>query len=40
MRVTDYIVEYLIEKGITYVFGYPGGMVTYLMDSFRMYAHA
>lgn len=30
----DFIVEYLIRKGITDVFGYPGGMVTHLMDSF------
>lgn len=34
MKVSEYIVEFLIEKGITDVFGYPGGMVTYLMDSF------
>ena len=33
MTVSDYIVEYLISKNITDVFGYPGGMVTYLMDS-------
>ncbi len=33
MKVTDYIVSFLIEKGITDVFGYPGGMVTHLMDS-------
>lgn len=33
MRVSDYIVSYLQEKGIHAVFGYPGGMVTYLMDS-------
>lgn len=33
MKVSDYIVEYLVEKGITDVFGYPGGMVTHLMDS-------
>lgn len=37
MKVSDYIVEYLIEKGITDVFGYPGGMVTHLMDSFSKY---
>ena len=37
MRVSDYIVEFLIEKSITDVFGYPGGMVTYLMDSFDKY---
>ena len=34
MKVSDYIVEYLIKQGITDVFGYPGGMVTHLMDSF------
>lgn len=37
MKLSDYIVEYLIEKGITDVFGYPGGMVTHLMDSFSKY---
>lgn len=37
MKTSDYIVEYLIEKGITDVFGYPGGMVTHLMDSFSKY---
>ncbi len=34
MKVSDYIVEFFIKKGITDVFGYPGGMVTHLMDSF------
>lgn len=33
MKVSDYIVEYLIAKNITDVFGYPGGMVTHFMDS-------
>lgn len=33
MKVSDYIVEFLIEKGITDVFGYPGGMLTHFMDS-------
>lgn len=37
VKVSDYIVEYLINKGITDVFGYPGGMVTHLMDSFSKY---
>lgn len=37
MKVSDYIVEYIISKGIEDVFGYPGGMVTHLMDSFRKY---
>ena len=33
MKVSDYIVEWLIGKGITDIFGYPGGMVTHFMDS-------
>lgn len=33
MKVSDYIVEFLIEKEITDVFGYPGGMLTHFMDS-------
>lgn len=37
MKVSDYIVEFLIKKGITDVFGYPGGMVTHLMNSFSKY---
>lgn len=39
MKVSDYLVEFLIDKGITDVFGYPGGMVTHLMDSFNKYKH-
>lgn len=35
MKVSDYIVDFLINQGITDVFGYPGGMVTHLMESFR-----
>lgn len=38
MKVSDYIVSFLIEKGVTDVFGYPGGMVTHLMDSLDKYA--
>lgn len=34
IKVSDYIVNFLIEKGVTDIFGYPGGMVTHLMDSF------
>lgn len=34
MKASDYIVEFLIRKEITDVFGYPGGMVTHLMESF------
>lgn len=37
MKVSDYIVEFLIEKNINDVFGYPGGMVTHLMDSLNKY---
>lgn len=37
MKVSDYIVEYLIHRGIEHVFGYPGGMVTHLMNSFSKY---
>lgn len=35
MKVSDYIVDFLIEKGVSDVFGYPGGMVTHLIDSFE-----
>ena len=35
MKVSDYIVQFLIEKGITDVFGYPGGSVTNLVDSLQ-----
>lgn len=37
MKVSDYIVEFLIKQGVTDVFGYPGGMVAHLMDSFDKY---
>ena len=37
MKVSDYIACFLIEHEITDVFGYPGGMVTHLMDSFDKY---
>lgn len=37
MKLSDYIVTFLIEKEITDVFGYPGGMVIHLMDSFDKY---
>ena len=33
MKVSDYIVEYLISNNVKNVFGYPGGMITHLMDS-------
>lgn len=33
MKVTDYIVEFLIEHDITDVFGYPGGVICHFIDS-------
>ncbi len=33
MKASDYIVQFLEQHKITDVFGYPGGMVTHLMDS-------
>lgn len=33
MKASDYIVDFLKSRNITDVFGYPGGMVTHLMDS-------
>lgn len=44
MKVSDYIVDFLADKGVTDVFGYPGGMVTHLMESFsekqeKIHAH-
>ncbi|MEW9923890.1 thiamine pyrophosphate-binding protein [Clostridium butyricum] len=37
MKLSDYVVSFLIDKNVTDVFGYPGGMVTHLMDSFDKY---
>lgn len=37
MKVSDYIVEFLISKGITEAFGYPGGSAANLIDSFSKY---
>lgn len=34
IKVSDYIVNFFAERGVTDVFGYPGGMVTHLMESF------
>lgn len=33
MKLSDYIAQFLIEKGCTHVFGYQGGAVTHLIDS-------
>lgn len=37
MKATDYIVEFLIQKGVTDIFGYPGGVVCHLIDSASKY---
>ena len=34
MKVSDFIAEFLVRTGCTHVFGYPGGAVTHLLDSF------
>ena len=33
LKVSDYIVNFLESRGIEYVFGYQGGMITHLVDS-------
>ena len=33
MKVSDYIVSFLEEKGVNVIFGYIGGMITHLVDS-------
>jgi len=38
MKASDYIVEFFIQHHITDVFGYPGGMVTHLMNSLDKYS--
>ena len=37
VTASDYIVEFLIKKGIKDVFGYQGGMIAYLFDSLKKY---
>lgn len=37
MKVTDWIIEYLISKGIKTIFGYPGGVICHFMDSALKY---
>ena len=37
MKVTDYIIKFLISKGVTDIFGYPGGVICHLMDSATKY---
>lgn len=38
MKVTDYIIEYLIDNKVTDVFGYPGGVICHLIDSATKYS--
>ena len=33
MKLTDYIIQFLIQKGVTDIFGYPGGCINHLIDS-------
>lgn len=33
MKVSDYIIYFLADKGVTDIFGYPGGVICHLMDS-------
>lgn len=35
MKVTDYIIDFFVSKGVTDIFGYPGGCINHLMDSAR-----
>lgn len=37
MKVTDYIIEFLIDKGISDIFGYPGGVICHFIDSTTKY---
>ncbi|GHU41573.1 acetolactate synthase [Spirochaetia bacterium] len=37
MKVSDYIIEFLLEKGVTGMFGYPGGVICHVMDSVTKY---
>lgn len=38
MKISDYIVQFFIDKGVTDLWGYPGGFVTNLMDSLHKYS--
>ena len=33
MKISDFIVQFLEDRGVSDVFGYPGGMVTHFLDS-------
>jgi acetolactate synthase-1/2/3 large subunit len=38
ISVADYLIKFLIEKGITDVFGYQGGMVCHIFDSLGLFS--
>lgn len=38
MKVTDYIIEYLVANNISDIFGYPGGVICHLIDSATKYS--
>lgn len=38
MKVTDYIVEFIISKKVTDIFGYPGGVICHFIDSTSKYS--
>jgi acetolactate synthase-1/2/3 large subunit len=37
IKASDAIVSFLIKNNITDVFGYPGGMIAYILDSFKKF---
>jgi len=37
MKLSDYIAQFLIDRGCTHVFGYQGGAVTHMVDSLYRY---
>lgn len=40
MKVSDYIIEYLVQKKSSVIFGYIGGMITHLVDSIHQNPNA
>lgn len=37
MKVSDFIIDFLIKKGVTDLFGYPGGVICHFLDSAYKY---
>ena len=33
MKLSDYVAEFLVEKGIKYTFGMNGGAIVHILDS-------